>query len=1809
MVAIFKTLKRAIYNGLHQLTSIFNADPVPDDMYEPKPGSKLKRQRRYRHQEHGGMERIHDSRQKKRQKREHNLEALYGSVRGSQVKLSNLVPIYSDGKIIGYTEVFHLQTTEPTNPNRPTTSILATSTTAATAGASSDTRSKNMVIAQIKPQVKSLPVPDLGFSKWSPIDLSNPAPLSQFISLDSQSQSEARNLCDLGVNFTSLDKLVGGWNGWPSGKFAFNLSHEEYHNTKNLQVHWATRNIGGDRKGSRNSLTLDGGKMSHKDCLGIMHCENPTCSIITRPFVKSNADRKHQLETPCSCGAVLQYFPCGSRSHLIIWGQIGDDVTTAKYRYVNGDAHLHSQIPHVKHFGKNEEQEFQKLVNLHPNLGPAALMLGPKTIDGYGSGAANIGPAGRNPAFVAYQRRHIKSQAQGGHSFLKQFRAWQIANPGLIRTAQTNDLVSIISFQTPWMRDRLVPDLETSQPLYGLVSDGAHGFWNESSLVLIVTSIFCEELQFWVPGLFTYSDGTSSEHYRYHFKGVFESIAEVAESKDKKVQDSMFEMVVDFSDPQRIGFELAFIDFWLQQDDNKRSRDELKTAGSALLRGCEYHYSKSIERVSRTAGIIPPNTRDTFIQYARRLMYIESTSEYSHHVHEMRQKWSINPWLSWWTRPEIARMIFASQRTMALERVALLPNTTNAEESMHAKIYNLVGRNHELISGINALKKVEEYHHELWLNAKSMVTSTHYSYSKLTNSLVGVPNHYGKSGLEYRNELKAIHNRTKPSRNPEHHSSRNLREGRAPDDLKSFRSKTGIKKPSESGKAGTAKLHKTFDKNAKRKPTRKPSILSSEEADHDTLSKSEEYCPTSASDSESKSNANSDIQAVQVQLDKDRKHIQKNFENASPTKHVNQEHTLAVIDITKFKEIPSYPWSKNSCWIDSSLEALYCALSFHNSWTEFESLVENEQKESSPSPVYYLYLCLKSRRLRPISGFPKSSNRIKSQGLQNLRDSFREMLFKIKMVTNSDSIDSYQPALAWFTSIIAPGNQFKENAACRAYFAGVKQRVWICNNHLRVDRTVHLPAVFDAPFPELFNKYGGSIQKWIKSLTNAKQVLEGSLQEVCWRKNSDNAEQYCAGTPKLITFLSAIPVILTLEPNLDSLEQMWDFPKALYPLAKTEGNKHGVVYNLVARIFYNSKSQHFITRYAVPTTALNRLAVFTYDGMKNCGYSQFETGSVEKLLAGSSPPIPLGYKTHAVVYKLQGGIQAQNYYAHFQNSQIVQKLQLQLSADISYFSNPEYREMDKKETTLWHQAHTREYCLKSTEVLSDFPVQAALEDEVKQNSTEQILESKTSAVIKGSLVSPTGTMDVENGPEHPPSQESSEHEELRTSSPAPLDPAHVLCRCGVESDGHREPIAQEIVCCNECGRYTHLACLTQRQTPQISGDFFCHICQPQAADFTNYIPTLRKSKRRLNSIITSFERLFPGKGALIKVQTNDKYYYPGRILAINTITKTSTVHMWRGIHGIHADKIFTQVPNIRIIDGLYGNAAERRLICLGKYDRPHCAAEKSDNFWMNPKQLPCDTHTRKLLQNHKVTLNDLLMNPLAIESVDSIPALKWLHSRSQKDSKIPFFCGGITLDEQARINHFFHEFIVAGRRLHPSQWDLPLAHCRTIFVADRYRDEFLKMPECPSAQMCEEVENFVLSQAWGRLDEYTGLSLDGEWKIMPLDVDMEALILLDRVMFDRSEDAGVAGNSQWGLDVGMLEDNWDPYDLFAPERNGQVRQGNDELECKRGSTYNQEEINTWLKAWHVAKLSNKPAAVRPQPKPKGKTNTLPKAAN
>lgn len=63
---------------------------------------------------------------------------------------------------------------------------------------------------------------------------------------------------------------------------------------------------------------------------------------------------------------------------------------------------------------------------------------------------------------------------------------------------------------------------------------------------------------------------------------------------------------------------------------------------------------------------------------------------------------------------------------------------------MHAKIYALVGKHRELIPGLSGLLQVEKWHHSKWDNA-----------------IVGIPNHYGKPALEYRNKWVKIYGCTK----------------------------------------------------------------------------------------------------------------------------------------------------------------------------------------------------------------------------------------------------------------------------------------------------------------------------------------------------------------------------------------------------------------------------------------------------------------------------------------------------------------------------------------------------------------------------------------------------------------------------------------------------------------------------------------------------------------------------------------------------------------------------------------------------------------------------------------------------------------------------------------------------------------------------------------------------------------------------------------------------------------------------------------------------------------------------------------
>ncbi|THV01516.1 hypothetical protein K435DRAFT_853654 [Dendrothele bispora CBS 962.96] len=76
--------------------------------------------------------------------------------------------------------------------------------------------------------------------------------------------------------------------------------------------------------------------------------------------------------------------------------------------------------------------------------------------------------------------------------------------------------------------------------------------------------------------MFSYANGVTAEHYRYHFQAVIESIAEAASEHGVLITDEMFAQVVDFSDAQRLGFIAAFEAFFLHHDTDNRTQQQLR---------------------------------------------------------------------------------------------------------------------------------------------------------------------------------------------------------------------------------------------------------------------------------------------------------------------------------------------------------------------------------------------------------------------------------------------------------------------------------------------------------------------------------------------------------------------------------------------------------------------------------------------------------------------------------------------------------------------------------------------------------------------------------------------------------------------------------------------------------------------------------------------------------------------------------------------------------------------------------------------------------------------------------------------------------------------------------------------------------------------------------------------------------------------------------------------------------------------------------------------------------------------------------
>jgi hypothetical protein len=172
---------------------------------------------------------------------------------------------------------------------------------------------------------------------------------------------------------------------------------------------------------------------------------------------------------------------------------------------------------------------------------------------------------------------------------------------------------------------------------------------------------------------------------------------------------------MDFSDAERNGFINAFISFWTKFPDDDRDEDDLRDAAQRILRGCKEHFRSSVTRLSRINGVIPPGSRDIFIERALALVSVPTHDEFMKVARLIIRDFpETGTWLAWWLRPAHASMLFESQMLMEPEIWESIPETTNVEEAMHWKLYSAAGRRHPFFEGLNALYAVAVYYSRLF---------------------------------------------------------------------------------------------------------------------------------------------------------------------------------------------------------------------------------------------------------------------------------------------------------------------------------------------------------------------------------------------------------------------------------------------------------------------------------------------------------------------------------------------------------------------------------------------------------------------------------------------------------------------------------------------------------------------------------------------------------------------------------------------------------------------------------------------------------------------------------------------------------------------------------------------------------------------------------------------------------------------------------------------------------------------------------------------------------------------------------------
>jgi hypothetical protein len=205
--------------------------------------------------------------------------------------------------------------------------------------------------------------------------------------------------------------------------------------------------------------------------------------------------------------------------------------------YIHKGVHQHPKQTHILHLSRDERARFEQIVFENPTAGPAALISGRNGLTGACKSVATISTVLLNEDRVKAELQALRGKST--RNFVDDFADFQRNHPGYVLYSQF-EVVTVVVVQTQFMVSQLVINFIEDEAVNDIVSDAAHGFWHSSKDLLIISSTYSALLACWVPGLMTYANGGSAEHYRLHFLILFNSMADECEKHGREVNDELF---------------------------------------------------------------------------------------------------------------------------------------------------------------------------------------------------------------------------------------------------------------------------------------------------------------------------------------------------------------------------------------------------------------------------------------------------------------------------------------------------------------------------------------------------------------------------------------------------------------------------------------------------------------------------------------------------------------------------------------------------------------------------------------------------------------------------------------------------------------------------------------------------------------------------------------------------------------------------------------------------------------------------------------------------------------------------------------------------------------------------------------------------------------------------------------------------------------------------------------------------------------------------------------------------------------------